>query len=438
VFVSGRVRRPDSAPAPGGFDVALTEESGSGVIFRQGVVTDQAGRFVFCASAYRTVLLDVVAPPAGTSFHPVCRAILGRSLSIRGENVKADFDVRLCRKTNVYVYVHRPDGTPAKGARVIPCYPRGPAVSTNQQGLALLRQAPAGVPVTCYVRDPSGAFAALVDVSVPLTPAFPIPIALRPARTAEVVLRDTVGRATAGKVAAFMRAPETEGTYIRVAQGAPKEGARAGSVKLTGLVPGVPYYVFWPGRFRTLSGRGAHPLPTIAAFGKGLLKWEFRMGPRGKPRNRKPPKVVMTEYFARDLAALDRRNRSKRQDPVQQELVWYVLDGALACADAKRRTVVKYSENFFGYDRITVNGFGFTPKAVLIATDKGLFRYNRRLRYWSRMAGAVRYIETAVSAIASGGRNSLLVTLALAGGEKKRFRYLPGVKPATQAWVELK
>ncbi|HRU05478.1 MAG TPA: hypothetical protein P5137_06850, partial [Candidatus Brocadiia bacterium] len=75
----------------------------------------------------------------------------------------------------------------------------------------------------------------------------------------------------------------------------------------------------------------------------------------------------------------------KKEDPIEKSLTWYGLKPGLAVADSQAKTVTR-NAGLLGDDKTTVTAIAFEPRRVWLGTDRGLIAWDRKAKFYSRMA----------------------------------------------------
>ena len=382
VLVSGIARNAETKRPAAGVGVYLSLRLGgeSHVILHR--VTDPSGRFAFRVTGAKARLGLRAGPPG---YRIVGRA-LRKKLALGGRDVEADLAARLQREVSLPVRVTDADGRAAGGVTVLGWVGWGPArvVRSGPDGLATLRGVASGESVTVHAADAEERRAALEtfragDGRKPRT------LRLRPARAGSIVLRDENGAPLRGKVEAYLtistRRDKKRRAVVLARVHAPDA---AKPIRVNGLLPDVDYQVrgYVRGRPGTRTCKrewrfdAADLEPTLE------LRTALRV-PRAPRRRRAPdPKEEARrkeQEYAAALVAL-KRSQWRRRDPFDKSLTWHGEE--LTLVDAKGRRVRRFP-GLFGHRRLRAFRVAFAAARVYVATDRGVFVWDRKGRFWN-------------------------------------------------------
>ena len=100
-------------------------------------------------------------------------------------------------------------------------------------------------------------------------------------------------------------------------------------------------------------------------------------------------------------------------------------------ADAKAKQVRRFA-GLFDYKAFRAIGIAFTPESVYVATDKGMFSWDRKGKYWNRFAVGGAYVDAPVVGFRVVG-GAWRVTIQEKGRRPLRFEY----DTKTRKWKDL-
>ncbi|HRU06289.1 MAG TPA: hypothetical protein P5137_11015, partial [Candidatus Brocadiia bacterium] len=202
----------------------------------------------------------------------------------------------------------------------------------------------------------------------------------------------------------------------------------AGGLVVKGLLPNVEYEVTGNARGfdwsvvaerQKWSFNAADEAPRIVLKGR-------KAAARGVERPM-PPRQPLEEKYESDMKALA-ASAWQAKDPVQTNLVWFGED--LAVADTDKKTVQRFP-GFFGHKTVKAIGIGFGQERVWVGTDKGMFVWDRKGRYWNRFAVGGEHFEAPVTSFKTEG-DAWQVTVRLADGKEATFVF----DAKTGTWVK--
>lgn len=124
--------------------------------------------------------------------------------------------------------------------------------------------------------------------------------------------------------------------------------------------------------------------------------------------------------FGNDMAAL-KDVVWRKEDPVQKELTWYSLPYGLAVVDTAARTVRRYNE-LLGEPGLLAGPIAFGPDRVWLGTNKGLFVWNRKNIYWTRVAVGGTLVSLPVTELSLDDSGRLFVGVDQ-DGKRRKFEY---------------
>jgi hypothetical protein len=436
--VSGKVVDPATGQAVPGAVVAATVVPGDGQTTSLYRVCDKEGQYRFRVAVAAALDMSVLSAPQGYV------AIGGRGtthLEVAGDVANANLGLEVVPEALLPVLVKNPDGKPCAGAQIFLRQPVAAMTSATHmadgEGKARLSGLAQGRELNLYVISRDGTAAASVNLP-PLAkrPAQPVEIALRPARTGEILLQDVDGNKLSGFVSVHLAGLEGQPGQA-IAQGRVDEQAADKTVRVGGLLPGVEYVVrgFSPGNRPADNAQW-----TQWRFGeeeqnpKLLLRFQ-RQGivirPVPAPGGRGAPTVRTDQDFKHDLETL-KDAVWKKEDPVQKNLTWYAEKQGLAVADSESKEIKRFKE-LLGFQNIVCSGVAFAADKVWVATDKGLFAWDRKDQYWSLFAVGALYVDVPVREI-SFTDGKLRVTIQQPGKNPRQFEY----DTASGKWQELR
>jgi len=413
-----------------GAPVQITAGTGTPGMFLQLCRrTDAQGRYHACVPDAEVYVAAVAVAPQGH----VCVGELPAPVRVAPplDPTAVDFSLRFARATSVPILVRTARGAAASKARVM--WPGGPpsGLEADLGGKANVRGVPAGHRTPLYVVGRFGREAAL-RVIKPSGHAMPLPVdvSLRRASRATVFLRDTTGMPVKGSVRIWAAGAEVTRPGVPVGPTLRHEATEAGVV-VPGLLPGLNYIV--TGVVPDHRPAGKFPLSVLRLIGDGEEAQHvlaFR-GPR-RPKVTPPPAPQPQWPFPERVAALGSPLR-RAKDAVQPELTWYVLDGSFALVDEKSKRAQRF-DGFFGYGKVKVSDFAFGKNKVWLATDVGLFAWDRKGRFWTRFAVKALYVDVPITDISIDARNRLHLTMRQKRKKPRRFIY----DPDTMKWREVR
>jgi len=274
-------------------------------------------------------------------------------------------------------------------------------------------------PVRGYARSSDSSQAACFEAAPAAEGATQeVAVRLSPARSAVVELRDENGQPFGQDVLAGLRIslpakgdeepPPVSSLCMKAAGGA----------VVKGLLPGVEYsvMVYGQGGGRTLELIRDKRWSFAADEEKPRLVVRARLKARGGTDEARSEMVRRDADFFKAMSSLEAASW-KAEDPVEKGLVWFGPE--LALADTERKEVQLF-KGLFGYDTLEVLGFAFGADRVWMGTDRGMFAWDRRGRFWNRFAVAGEYLDAPVKAFRVRG-DRCEVTIEAEGGKSLTF-----------------
>jgi hypothetical protein len=347
----------------------------------------------------------------------------GRVQTVRlmGQDIaNVDFSEDMARETTAILAIVGPDGKPAAQAMT----PSRAGSKTDARGTIRLQQLAAGKEKRLYFVSADSS-AAGVAVFTPKAggESAAIPLKLIPARTAEITVQDMQGKLVAAIVEVQAANEAGEATCPVWPTGQAQPNSKAERKVVPGLLPDLEY------RIRALTFGdvqekfGRQP-PVLWHFAAGDMNptLVITLVPVAEQVASQPP-VRTAEDFAAEKDAVARDARWVREDPVQKELVWYGIRDGFVMVDANARTV-KYVRDLLGETGIVANSLAFGPDKVWMGTNKGLFAYDRKDMFWTRLAVGGKGTEVFVREVIFAD-GTLHVFAENAAEEGKRYGYDP-------------
>jgi len=240
-----------------------------------------------------------------------------------------------------------------------------------------------------------------------------------------VVFRDEDGRAVKRFLYAFVSlSTPGRSKFRRLVISQVRRDRGAGALRFAGLLPDVEYQA--RGYVRGATWRGVCNATWRFAAGEKNPRMDLnlRKVKRVKKRKQRPDAkelaAAQLRTYAAEARALD-GSRWRRRDPFDQRLTWH--GESLALVDSSKREVKRF-DGLFGYRRCRAAGIAFTRDRVYVATDKGMFVWDRKGGFWNRFPVGGRYVEAPVTEFkASAGK--WRVTIEPKRGKRIRFEYAP-------------
>jgi len=379
--------------------------------------TDDDGRFVFCWQPGKMNLAVVGVGPALHLAAPPER----QGLELKDRDVQTKIAVKVSPLADWVVSVSNPDGSPAPGAWVDVWQRDIHKVireRTDLEGNARVWGLVEGRTPLAHVVSCDRRFAgAATFPPVFRNKARTTSLRLRPTRTGEVEMVTQDGKPLPGSISVYLKDPDGKHRHTVAFLGRTAEEV-AKPFRVSCLIPGMTYAV------------SAYPSEHKAENRRIGFAWPI-------PQSGDPQKLVFRCKKERDdLVEMYRRRRMgktadakgsaadakevlwRKQDAVETELTWTALKQGLVVKNGKTNETRRF-DKLMGGRRFTADSVVFGQKYVWVATDTGLFRWDRRRKTW-RIEPVKGYPFSPAAGLVREG-DKLKVTVTARNGSKATY-----------------